>query len=284
MNTIETRLPFFGVVQVSGEDAAVFLHNQLSNDMKNLPLNDAAYASYNTPQGRVLANMLVLRHEAGFLLIMAADLCETIISRLEKYILRSKVSLSLEREYVVAGCLPQQAKLFEPVTRLPASQLDKTLWQIYLPHGGYFLVGQENKNHLPIADDQQIAKWTQHEIMAGFPWIMAQTSGQCVAQMLNLHRTGAVHFKKGCYPGQEVIARAQYLGQVKRGLVVLSAPIPFYNADEITNESGEDVGLVINVVKVVDDYQAIAVIRYDAANRPLMVRQQSVKLMTTFFD
>ncbi len=284
MNSIETRLPFFGVVRASGADAVVFLHNQLSNDIKNLPLNGAAYASYNTPQGRVLANMLILRNEAGFLLIMAADLCETIIARLNKYILRSQVTLTIEAEYVVAGCLAQQSKRFEPTTQLPANQLAKELWQINLPHGGYYLLGQENKNHFPIADNRQIAKWEQHEILAGYPWVTAPTSGKCVAQMLNLHHTGAIHFKKGCYPGQEVIARAQYLGQVKRGLAVLVAPIPLYNSDEITNEAGEEVGLVINTVENTDDYEALAVIKYSAALVPMFVREQPLKLSTTFFE
>ena len=281
MNTIETRLPFFGVVRVSGADAAVFLHNQLSNDIKNLPVNGAAYASYNSPQGRVLANMLVLNSEVGFLLIMAADLCEAITTRLDKYILRSQVHLTIETEYVVIGCLPQQPQPFEPITQLPSRQLAEALWQIDVPHGGYYLVGQENKNHLPIADNRQIALWERYEISAGFPWISAQTSGKCVAQMLNLHHTGAIHFKKGCYPGQEIIARARYLGQVKRGLVSLIAPVPLYAADEVQNEAGEEVGLIINTV---DYNEALAVIKHEAVQKPLFVRAHPLDLNAVFFD
>ncbi len=151
-------------------------------------------------------------------------------------------------------------------------------------HGGYYLIGQENKNHLPVADHKQIALWEQHEIRAGFPWVNAQTSGKCVAQMLNLHHTGAVHFKKGCYPGQEIIARAQYLGQVKRGLVVLKSFVPLYVADEILNEAGEEVGLIINTVQEVDYNEALAVVKHEAVQKPLFVRAYPLELIAIFFD
>ena len=92
---MQTRLPFFGVVRVSGEDRASFLHGQLSNDINNLATGQACYATYNTPKGRVLANMMVVNRGEDLLLVMAQDLTEAIVKRLRMFVLRAKVVFEL---------------------------------------------------------------------------------------------------------------------------------------------------------------------------------------------
>ncbi|WP_037585623.1 YgfZ/GcvT domain-containing protein [Stenoxybacter acetivorans] len=262
-------LPFFGTVCVSGEDRHVFLHNQLSNDINHLAENQACYATYNTPKGRVLANMVVLNRGDDLLLIMAKDLIEAMIKRLKMYVLRSKVVLTADSDTAVAGewvgnkiaDLPDTPALVLPV------EYRHAVWRIALPHGGTMLAGAAAD--LPDFDESAEKAWQLHELQCGYAWISAATTETCVAQMLNQHLIGGVHFRKGCYPGQEIIARAQYRGQVKRGLVLLNASSALAAGETVWNGGGEEVGLLINCVNVGGDNQALAVIKFTAAAQGL---------------
>lgn len=285
MNTIKTQLPFFGVIKVTGEDAASFLHNQLSNDIQNLPINSACFASYNTPKGRVLANMLVLKTTDSIFLILAQDLCENLSKRLRMYVLRSKVVLEVATKYALAAVYSPDDVLFEADTQLPTEQLNDDLWQIKLPYGGQYLFGLADQESFPLTNPPEIAMWQQHEIDSAIPWINAVSSDQFVAQMLNLHLTGGVHFKKGCYPGQEIIARAQYRGQVKRGLVNLTSTNPLAESDLIYNKENEEVGSIINVIKTEKGlYFALAVIKYSAEENALFANQSELTVNKLFFN
>lgn len=135
---MQTRLPFFGVVRVSGEDRASFLHGQLSNDINHLNENSACYATYNTPKGRVLANMIVLNRGEDLLLIMAQDLTEAIVKRLRMFVLRAKVIFEPLPDFAVAGELDETASpspAAEPALSFPA-QADNGVYTITLPHSG----------------------------------------------------------------------------------------------------------------------------------------------------
>ena len=217
-----SALPFFGLIRVSGEDRASFLHGQLSNHIEGLAEGEACYATYNTPKGRVIANMLVFNCGEDLLLLTAADLVEALCKRLRMFVLRAKAVFEPLPGYGAAG------RLNEGATALPAAEphlsfpfaVSDGLIECTLPHGGTLLAGEKDK--LPAYDAEAENAWQLHEIRSGYPWISEATKESCVAQMLNQHTIGGVHFKKGCYPGQEIIARAQYRGQVKRGLAVLS--------------------------------------------------------------
>ena len=141
---MQTRLPFFGVVRVSGEDRASFLHGQLSNDINHLNENTACYATYNTPKGRVLANMIVLNRGEDLLLIMAQDLIEAIVKRLRMFVLRAKVIFEPLPDFAVAGELDETASpapAGEPALSFPA-QADNGVYTITLPHSGRLKIGE----------------------------------------------------------------------------------------------------------------------------------------------
>lgn len=240
---MHTALPFFAVVRVSGDDRHNFLHNQLSNDINNLSAGQACYASYNSPKGRVIANMLVVDTGSELLMILAADLAQSVVKRLKMFVLRAKVQMELLDDWGVSGSLKENAATIYPQevpTVLPFAD-NKT---IMLPHSGSLNIAPLNE--LPPHDAVAEATWQAHEIRCGYPWIAAATTETCVAQMLNLHQTGAVHFRKGCYPGQEIIARAQYRGQVKRGLAVAENTAAQTAGHEVF-VGDEPVGIVINV-------------------------------------
>ncbi|WP_434778867.1 YgfZ/GcvT domain-containing protein [Neisseria sp. Ec49-e6-T10] len=288
MDQPTSLLPFFGVIQVTGEDASTFLHNQLSNDILHLPVNSAAYASYNTPQGRVLANMLVIKAQDSVFLILAQDLCDTIAKRLKMFVLRSKVLIeNASDQWALAAKIPEQWQSTEPHTVLSTEYTDSGIWTIHLPHGGTYLFCQKNNPSLPSLNPHTLNIWQENEIMAGFPWICAATSEKCVAQMLNLHRLGAVHFKKGCYPGQEIIARAQYRGQVRRGLAVFKTPINALAGTTLLNEHKEEVGIVINSAQAIDDktnYHLLAVVKFSAMDQPIFIEENLLQLQHYFFE
>ena len=265
---LQTRLPFFGVVRVSGEDRIPFLHNQLSNHIEVLAPQQACYATYNTPKGRVLANMLVLNRGEDMLLVLAADLIEAIVKRLRMFVMRSKVVLEPLPDWGVAMALAESAPPVypsEPVLSFEAEHIDN-VWRVCLPHQGYLKIGLIND--LPVYDAAAENRWQQHEIRSGYAWISGGSSETSVAQMLNQHVIGGVHFKKGCYPGQEIIARAQYRGQVKRGLAVLSGSTVLPAGAKVMQE-GEDAGVVINAAATELGAEVLAVIKFAAAQASL---------------
>lgn len=263
-----SALPFFGLIRVSGEDRASFLHGQLSNHIEGLAEGEACYATYNTPKGRVIANMLVFNRGEDLLLLTAADLVEALCKRLRMFVLRVKAVFEPLPGYGAAG------RLNEGATALPAAEphlsfpfaVSDGLIECTLPHGGILLAGEKDK--LPAYDAEAKNAWQLHEIRSGYPWISEATKESCVAQMLNQHTIGGVHFKKGCYPGQEIIARAQYRGQVKRGLAVLSGS-SLEAAGIAVLQDGAEAGIIINTACTAEGSLSLAVIKHSAAAAPL---------------
>jgi len=280
---MQTCLPFFGVVRVSGEDRASFLHGQLSNDINHLNENTACYATYNTPKGRVLANMIVLNRGEDLLLIMAQDLIEAIIKRLRMFVLRAKVIFEPLSDFAVAGELDEAASpspAAEPALSFPA-QADNGVYTITLPHSGRLKIGEAGL--LPEYDTAAENAWNLHEIRSGYAWISTATKETAVAQMLNQHIIGGVHFKKGCYPGQEIIARAQYRGQVKRGLAVLRGD-SLEAAGVTVQNGGEEAGQIINTALTDSGSLSLAVIKFSAAHADLTDADgNALKQETLFF-
>ena len=280
---MQTRLPFFGVVRVSGEDRASFLHGQLSNDINNLASGQACYATYNTPKGRVLANMLVVNRGEDLLLVMAQDLTEAIVKRLRMFVLRAKVVFELMPDLAVSGELADNAKphpAAEPQLSFPA-QIQENAVEIALPHTGRLKISAAEN----AAEYQAEAEnaWNLHEIRSGYAWISTATKETAVAQMLNQHIIGGVHFKKGCYPGQEIIARAQYRGQVKRGLVVLRGD-SLEAAGVAVQNGGEEAGQIINTALTDTGSLSLAVIKFSAAHADLTDADgNALKQETLFF-
>ncbi len=277
-----SSMPFFGLIRVSGEERTSFLHNQFSNDINNLPVGQACLATYNTAKGRVIATLLVLKRENDILLTLAADLCAAVLKKLQIYVLRSKVKLELMSEWGAAVSLPDQLQVIapEPQYVLQTTHNNNSWYITLVDHSVIQLAKAEQ---LPVFDEKIATNWQIHAINSGMPWISAVTTETCVAQMLNLHQLGAVHFKKGCYPGQEIIARAQYRGQVKRGLVKLQTTHPLHDGEIIYNHNNEDVGLIINHASTAECNLALAVIKHSAAIEDLHTESTPLMITETFF-
>lgn len=203
-----TKLDDLTAIGVRGADALEFLQGQLSQDIAPIEAAGALLAGLHNPQGRCLAVLRVLRVAPDqFLLVLPQELAETIRNLLARYVLRSRVTITDAaaswRIYGVAG--PDAAAAVSTRLSMP------------MDAGGLrYMVVAPRGEPLPEGDPEPRDAWRLEDIRAGLPELRTATSGLFVAQMLNLDLIDAVSFRKGCYTGQEVIARAHYRGQVKR--------------------------------------------------------------------
>jgi folate-binding protein YgfZ len=221
-----------GLIRASGVDAAGFLHNLLTNDINGIGPGGARFAGFCTAKGRLLALLLIWRDGDDFLLMLPRDILPAILKRLSMYVLRSKVKLTDatgERAlvaYSAPAAVSPAPTLGEAVTKLPrfgvaaveggqAIRLDDTRWLLALdPTAAVSRWQALATTARPVG----LAAWQWLEIAAGQPRVVATTQEAFVPQMLNMElpAVAGVSFSKGCYPGQEIVARTQYLGKVKR--------------------------------------------------------------------
>lgn len=281
------RLTNYGMLSATGGDARSFLHAQLTNSIEGLSETRAVQAGWCSAKGRLLATVLVIPTAEGFLLQLARDLAPAVRKRLGMFILRSKVKLEDESDrwaqYGVQG-ESAQALLRQLGLPMPGELLGMTR------AGDRIAIAIGPARHiviLPAAAAEEIERqigrpaapaedWVLEDIRAGRPLVTGATQEMYVPQMLNLHELGAIDFKKGCYPGQEIVARTQYRGQLKRKMVyatlasqeALSPGQPLYS-DELP---GQESGSVVNAVRNGSTWELLAVVPVSAPGQGRAVR------------
>jgi tRNA-modifying protein YgfZ len=218
------RLTHLGVLRFTGADALAFLQGQVSNDTQRLTENTPLLAAYSSAQGRVLALIYLLPHSSGVIAILPRELLKTTLERMRKFILRAKVQIEDAGDSLaMAGCvgvMPRSSSGYTEVDGVGMAPVGQD-------ENRYWLIAAAEK--LPSTADAAEAKrfedeWRLADIRAGLPQIYAATSEVFVAQMLNLDLLDGISFTKGCYTGQEIIARTQHLGRIKRRLFRLRLP------------------------------------------------------------
>jgi folate-binding protein YgfZ len=209
-------LPSLGALHISGADALAYLQGQLSAELRPLQAGQLAWAGLHTPQGRVLALLALapLAPAGDWLAVLPAALAESAAAALRRFVLRARVSISVSPPGAV--CLPGEAAVAgtSPEGTSPEGTSPEGTHALRHPDGARLL-------WLPAggardADEAAQAGWERNQVRLGLPQVHPETSGMFVAQMLNLDCIGAIAFDKGCYTGQEVVARAHYRGRVKR--------------------------------------------------------------------
>lgn len=219
------------LVHAGGRDSADFLQNQLTNDVESLADDRCTIAGYCNPKGRLICLFRIWRSAGGFVLQLPADLHETSIERLRKYVLRAKVEFSTDPELAAFGtCGKTVAGALERLAgALPARDNElarsggltiiriagdgRPRYQVAGPVDACIQAWQKLAQHAAVVGSWT---WARVDILAGIPNITAATSELFVPQMVNLDRLEAVNFRKGCYPGQEIVARMHYLGNLKQ--------------------------------------------------------------------
>lgn len=229
--TIISPLTHLGLIECAGEDARAFLHNQLTSDVNHLASGSSQYSAWCTAKGRMLASFLVYRNGPDYRALLASDLLSTIRQRMQKFVLRARVRVNdLSADYAVMGVSGPHAEtmLRDLGLPVPAKSLSTTEYDkgniIRLDGTRLLIVANMDsaaelwKKFASIAVAAGTPVWRWLDIQAGILLITDATKEAFVPQMANFDKIGAVSFHKGCYPGQEVVARTQYLGKVKRHL------------------------------------------------------------------
>ena len=224
-------LSHFGIISVSGDDSRDFLQNQLCNDVRNVDAEQNQINAYCTPKGRVLALFRLLQRGDKYLLHLPDSSVDATIKRLTMFVLMSKVVIKDERDILVSTGIAGSSicdYVSKNVMTLP-SEIDKSTQNdqftaILIPgrQTRCILIGQINdmqqlwNNITTQFKPASSITWSHMDIESGLPQVYASTADAFVPQMLNLHSINGLSFKKGCYPGQEVVARMHYLGKLKR--------------------------------------------------------------------
>ena len=265
----------FGLLAVTGDDARAFLHAQLSNDVEHLAPNEARRAGYCSPKGRLLASLLVIARPDGFLLQVSGDIAAGIAKRLTMYVMRSKVKIAdayaTGSQFGVWGrgsaALLRSCGFQVPDVALQTAESQECV-TIALGDERYLVLGPAQTAAAIAQGIPQVAAewWTLAEVRAGLARVTLPTQDQFVPQMANFELIGAIDFKKGCYPGQEVVARAQYRGQVKRRLFrgevdasATAAPLP---GQDLFGGEPQPIGTIVNVApRPGGGYELLAVIQ-----------------------
>lgn len=246
-----------GMLSCTGDEARAFLHAQLTSDIASLGAHEARRAGWCSAKGRLLATYLVVPAEGGFLLQVSRDIAPVVAKRLSMFILRAKAKL------VDASDAWTQHGLWGPGAAQRLADLGlaapRGALQVAMADGVYvvqtapehFLVlapaqHRERLGALASAGDE--GAWALEEIRAGQPRVTLPTQDLFVPQMVNLERLGAVDFKKGCYPGQEIVARTQYRGVLKRRMVRARVAAPAEAGQDLfaADLPGQAAGSVVN--------------------------------------
>jgi len=259
-------LSHFALIEVTGDDAADFLQNQFSNDVRLVTDNQSQLSSHCTPKGRVLTNFRLFKREGAYFLRMAKGLLEPSLKRLRMYVLRSQVTLEDKSDALARLGLsgPHAEQLLTSTLGRAPSDIDATVTtdgvtviRVPGPHPRFELYGAPERlqglwkdlaqKTRPVGEDA----WQLLDIRVGIPTVFPETTEAFVPQMINLHAIDGLSFRKGCYPGQEVVARMQYLGKLKRRMYLAHVesdqrPDPGMNIASEESESAQGAGKVVD--------------------------------------
>ena len=262
---IMADLSQLAIVEISGTDAEDFLHNQFTSDLKQLPVNTLQFSAWCNPKGRVLFNFFILKLKDRFFLLLPDELATQFTRRLQMFVLRADVVINDKKDELIriglSGVdidkwLPDQIKT-APAVPGEICQTDE-LFCVRLPDKGqrFIVIGRYDvieklwgklTAHITPVGTQQ---WELLDILAGFPWINTECTEKFLPQSLNLDELGGLSHQKGCYPGQEIIARVYHRGQVKRRLFIASVKSttrPGTGDDLYMQGEDQSIGKILNV-------------------------------------
>jgi folate-binding protein YgfZ len=257
------RLAHLAALRFTGADALSFLQGQVSNDTQRLTESTPVLAAYSTAQGRVLALIYLLPHSSGVLAILPREILLPTMDRMRKFILRAKVRIEDAADLIVAGSLGAGSG------------------SRYVEHDGIGMapVGHDASRYWVIGPPEKIAapadaaaanrietQWRLADIRAGLPQVYAATSEAFVAQMLNLDLLDGISFSKGCYTGQEIIARTQHLGRIKRRLFRLELPSGTWSVGQVLRLADGRQGRLTEVIDSRGRTEALAVLSVEASS------------------
>ncbi|MFK8332514.1 YgfZ/GcvT domain-containing protein [Pseudomonas sp. BJa5] len=267
-----------GVLAVRGSDAGKFLQGQLTCNLNYLGDNTSSLGARCMVKGRMQSSFRILPESDGFLLAMARELLEPQLADLKKYAVFSKAKLTDDSDaWVRFGLNAGEAALsalglevpaqIDAVTRheeLIAILVSSGRIELWVPAGQAAAVQEKLGAQLPRGE---LNDWLLGQVRAGIGQVMAQTRELFIPQMINLQAVGGVSFKKGCYTGQEIVARMQYLGKLKRRqyrVALASDAVPEPGTEIFSPTHGSSVGEVVLAARSANGCELLAVLTADA--------------------
>lgn len=223
-------LPGHRILALEGRDAAAFAHAQFMNDVAGLDPGHWQWNGWLTPKGRLIALFALLKLDAQTLWLLLPDADPVVLAAaLQRYVFRSKVKLDSHDDLVASGSFsaPSQAKASQSAGDA-GSGIEFDMGTADGPR--CLLI---NTGPMASVQPDEAARWAAFDLEQGLPRLPGSQAGQWTPQQLSLDRLRAYSVKKGCYPGQEIVARTHFLGQAKRGLALLEADVPLAAGSEV---------------------------------------------------
>ena len=276
-------LSTYGVIKVTGPDALSFLHNQLTQDFLNLSTNQARFCSFCNAKGRIQSSFIGLLSEQGdVLLVTSSDLIVQTVKRLSMFVLRSKVKIvDASADYTLSGVIgindvPKEItpEYWSQFTQKSTESIN--YWITLYPACGqprYLRISSllnpssnEVSQRISPSNNDTKNEWDLSDILSGVCLIGLPTFESFFPQMINYESLEGVNFKKGCYPGQEVVARSQFRGSIKRRGFIISSVSPLRDGQELftPNDTSQPCGKIVRAARFNKSYFAFASIQTKA--------------------
>ncbi|NQW34579.1 MAG: folate-binding protein YgfZ [Methylophilales bacterium] len=275
------------IIKVEGEDAHTFLQGQITNDISIATPTQSIHAGFCNPKGRLLAFFHIIKYLDSYLLICSASIAENITKKLSMYVLRSRVKVELNPKGIMYfgalignqdECISLEGKL--PTTPMEvANQSSLTIIRLHGDIPRLLFIGEKNdclnfiEKNCSQFEEKSFNDWSLQNIKSGIPSIYHETQEQFIPQSINLDIIGAINFKKGCYTGQEIVARTHYLGKPKRRMYIAS----FQGTQDLVwgaviTSNGDPVGQVVDFSNLGDNQSALLIeIRIESSKSTLMI-------------
>lgn len=283
----------FALLSINGDDRHSFLHGQLINDLDLIKEPAAQLSAWCNPKGQVISNFIVINTGLSYLLLFRDDLKDFVQKRLGMFIMRSDVSIKdiSEQSPIFGLANINDLSFLGSNISTTAGEVQVNDKQVIVCHpdkSGRYLIMADNEildskvSELTSSkQNTDNADWQLLDILAGLPWITTRTQEQFLPQMLNLDALNGLSYQKGCFPGQEVIARLHYRGKVKKRLNLIKSLQPLSIDDNLVSEqSNSNAGIVINSATHSDNnYYALAVIELSKINDKLNINDKEITIL-----
>ena len=254
-----------GVLCVTGTDAKKFLQGQITCDINKLSISDSLYGAICSIKGRIISNFYLVQKDEDVLMLMSKDLVEKTLQHLKKYSVFFKTELTSNENFSVYAKLTEstlqttQNTLPEKLTTSSDSHNVIKVTLCEYPIQIEWLITDTNNTLIK----EQNTELSALSVLAARPLITLEQSENILPQWLNMQRTGGISFTKGCYTGQEIVARMQYKGKSKKQLALFQWTNFLDSTQAIVDQAEKNLGEVLSVTRLNDIYYAQAIVNTD---------------------
>ncbi|HIA93389.1 MAG TPA: folate-binding protein [Gammaproteobacteria bacterium] len=280
-----TKLDHLGIIELQGNDSAEFLQGQMTQDIYSIEDSKAALTSILNPQGRIISTAFIFKWGESFILMVSNEVRDKLIAWLSRFILRSEVQIT-QSEDCVFGLNQENARKLCVALNIDSKDVsfesDASCLKIIEADDERAFLVSRSENFLDNLSISTLATkdWKMADINAGIPTIYRENIEKFIPQMVNLDLINGISFSKGCYTGQEIVARVQHKGKVKQRMFHITGKASNKKIDPGTAILFEDtkVGTVIESLEDNGQMHALGVIKNDASKKRLVVDGTEIKL------